>query len=44
MVIDFHAQNQVNICKNLGKKSGKVFDRWNLLSPRSVIYPKINGA
>ena len=35
MVIDLHAQNQVNICKRLGKKSGKLIlrtdrrmDRW----------------
>ena len=26
------------------KKSRKLFDRWNLLSPRPVIWPKINGA
>ena len=43
MVIDFHAKNQVNIGKRLGKKSEKLFDRWNLLSPRPVILPKING-
>ena len=24
MVIDLHAKNQVNICKRLGKKSGKM--------------------
>ena len=24
MVIDFHVKNQVNICKRLGKKSGKL--------------------
>ena len=24
MVIDLHAKNQVNICKRLGKKSGKL--------------------
>ena len=34
MEIDFHAKNQINICKNLGKKSGKLkltdgqTDRW----------------
>ena len=43
MVIDLHAQNQVNICKRLEKKSGKLFDRWNLLSPKPMILPKING-
>ena len=44
MEIDFHAKNQVNICKQLGKKSGKLFDRSNLLSARPVISPKIDGA
>ena len=44
MVTDFHAKNQVNICKGLEKKSGKLFDRWNLLTPRPVISPKIDGA
>ena len=42
MVIDFHAKNQVNICKRLEKNSGKLFNRWNLLSPRPVISSKIN--
>ena len=32
MAIDLHAKNQVNICKGLEKKSGKLFDCWNLLS------------
>ena len=27
MVIDLHAKNQVNICKRLGKKSGKLILR-----------------
>ena len=26
MEIDFHAKNQVNICKRLGEKSEKLFD------------------
>ena len=43
MVIDFHAKQQVNICKGLEKKSGKLFDRWTVPSPRPVISPKING-
>ena len=43
MVIDLHAKNQVNICKRLEKKSGKLFDRWNLLCPKPVISPKTNG-
>ena len=44
MMIDLHAKNQLNICKHLGKNCRKLFDRWNLLSPRSVISPKIDGA
>ena len=44
MVIDLHAKNQVNIGKHLGKKSGKLFHSWTLLSPRPVISPKIDGA
>ena len=44
MVIDVHAKNQVNIYKPLEKKSWKLFDRSNLLSPKPVISPKINGA
>ena len=44
MMIDFHAKNQVNICKRFEKKSGKLFDRWNLLSPKPIILPKIDGA
>ena len=43
MVIDLHAKDQVNICKNLEKKSKKLFDRWILLSPRTVILSKIGG-
>ena len=44
MMIGLHATNLVNICKGLGKKSGKLFDRWNLLSPRPVNLPKIDRA
>ena len=44
MVTDLYAENQVNIYKHLEKKSGKLFDRWNLLSPKPVISPKINQA
>ena len=43
MEIDFHAKNQVNICKLLGKKSGKLkltdgrpdgrTDRWTKCKP-----------
>ena len=40
MVIDLHAKNQVNICKDLGKKSGKLFDCWNLLSFKSNNFAK----
>ena len=40
MVIDLHANNQVNICKCLEKKSGKLFDRWNLLSFKASNFPK----
>ena len=43
MVTDLHAKNQVNICKRLEKKSGKLFDRRNLLSPMPVIVQKIDG-
>ena len=44
MVTDLHAKNQVNMYKRLEKKSGKLFDRWNLVSRKPVISPKINGA
>ena len=44
MEINFHAKNQVNICKRLGKKSRKLFDHWNLLSPRPETSPNIDGA
>ena len=44
MVTDLHAKNQVNIYKHSEKKSGKLFDRWNLLSPKPVISPKIDEA
>ena len=37
MVTDLHAKNQVNITKRLEKKYGKLYDRWNLLSPKPVI-------
>ena len=40
MVIDLHAQNQVNICKGLGKKSGKLFDCWDLLSFKASNFAK----
>ena len=40
MVIDFHAKNQVNICKRLEKKSGKLFDRWNLQSLKASNFAK----
>ena len=43
METDLHAKNQVNIYKRLEKKSRKPFDSWNLLSPKPVILPKING-
>ena len=43
MVTDLHAKNQVNIYKCLEKKSGKLFDRWNLLSQKPIISPKIDG-
>ena len=39
MVIDYHAKSQLNICKCLEKKCGKLFDRWYLVSPRSLILP-----
>ena len=42
-MIDFRAKQQVNICTRLEKKSGKLFDRWSVLSPRPVISPKIDG-
>ena len=41
MMIDLQAKNQFNIGKRLGKDCRKLFDRWNLLSPRSVISPKM---
>ena len=41
MMIDLHAKNQQNIWKGFGKRSGKLFDRWNLLSPRPVISQKV---
>ena len=44
MVTDLHAKNQVNIYKRLEKMSRKPFDPWNLLSPKPLILPKINGA
>ena len=44
MMTDFHAKYQVNIFKRLEKKSGKPFDRRNVLSPKAVISPKIDGA
>ena len=44
MMIDLHAKNQLNICKPLGKNCRKLFERCNLLSARSVISPKIDGA
>ena len=44
MTIDWHAKNQVNIYKCLEKKYGKRFDRWNLLSLKPVISPKVDGA
>ena len=40
MVTDLHAKNQVNIYKCLEKKSGKLFDRRNLLSPNPIIRQK----
>ena len=40
MVIDFHAKNQVNICKRLEKNSGKLFDHWNLLSFKASNFAK----
>ena len=44
MVTDLHAKNEVNICKRLEKKSGKLLDRLSLLSPKPVNLPKIHGA
>ena len=43
-MIDLHAKIQLNIYKRLGKKCGKLFDRWNLQSPRPVISQKIDRA
>ena len=40
MVIDLHPQNEVNIWKGLGKKSGKLFDSWNLLSFKASNFAK----
>ena len=40
MVIDLHAQNEVNICKGLGKTSVKMFDSWNLLSFKASNFAK----
>ena len=44
MVIDLHAKNQVNICQIQEKKSGKMFDCWNLLGAKPVISPETNRA
>ena len=44
LVIDLHAKNQLNIFKRLEKKSGKLFDRRNLVSRNPIISSKINGA
>ena len=41
---DLHAKNTDNTYKHLEKKSGKLFDRWNLLSPKPIISPKVDGA
>ena len=40
LVIDLHAENQHNICKRLEKKSGKLFDRRNLLSFKASYFAK----
>ena len=39
MVIDFHAKNQVNICKHFGKKFGKLI----LRTDNNVFYPIKDG-
>ena len=44
MVIDLHAKIQVNMYKRLQKKTGKLFDRWNIQCPKPVISPKIDEA
>ena len=44
MMIDLHAKNQLNICKDLRKKPGKLFDCWNSLSFKASNFIKINGA
>ena len=42
--LTYMQKNQVNVYKCLEKKRGKLFDRWNLLSPKPVISPKMDGA
>ena len=44
MVTDLHAKNLVNIYKRLEKNYGKLFDHWNLQSPKLVILQKVHGA
>ena len=39
MVIDLHAKNTVNTYKGIEKNCEKLFDLWNLLSPKPVISP-----
>ena len=41
LVIDLNAKNQHDICKGIGKKSGKLFHLCNLLSVRRVTSQKI---
>ena len=36
MVIDFHAKNQVNICKHFGKKAGKLIPTDGLTGGQSA--------
>ena len=44
MVIDLHAENQVNICKDLGKNPENCLIAEIYQVSRPVILPKINGA
>ena len=44
MVTDLQSESQVNIFERLEKKVRKLFDFRNLLSPKLVILPKIDGA
>ena len=44
MVTDLHAKKSGQDLQGFRKKVQKPFDRENLLSPKPIILPKINGA